>query len=613
MKRSFYIAVTLLLSFVCLQAQSNQTQQQPKTQTQPQQVVDLTQYGVRIQPDKRLIIMMAALEVAGFNPTPNCEEANVKSKSSLACEFRAQVRKDLANADPDLRRRMREFFERSNKTFSAATPAEQASRYVSLAYAMGQPPTLESPIRSEDLPGEVLEVLDFMPLVREFYNRTDIDELLPKYFKIYQDEGDRLREPTDVMVRSLLGYLQMRPQLAIAERVAVKNPEGKNKEKLVKYETREHPREFFIIPDLLAVPGTLNFRVISDNYYAIVPANTNPTNSELRRAYLQFMVDPIILKYNKEISLRRLDVKRLIETRLQAGGIASADVFLTVTRSLISALDVRQQESSQILSLTNQARALLDKTQDQTKRTAITKELATKKGEITDESILQLSESYERGALLAFYFTDKLKEVETSGFEFSGFFPDMMASLNVATEMNRLADNKAARERAVKAREARRAAVAAAEKEENDPAKQRRAALLKSLTEVENLILIKNYDQAETQLKNLLREYEGEPRIFYALGRVASLSAVGITDSAVIEYRLNKALTNYKFAIEAPTSDSEPGVKSRAYVNMARILEFFERTEEAIKAYDAAIAIGDIDGGAYQDALAGKKKLSPKN
>jgi hypothetical protein len=611
MKRSFFIAVTLSLSFVCLQAQNNQ-QQQPKPQTQQQQVVDLTQYGIRIQPDKRLIIMMAALEVAGFNPTPNCDDANVKSNLKLACEFRAQVRKDLANVDPDLRRRMREFFERSNKTFATSTPAEQASRYVSLAYAMGQPPTLESPVRSEDLPGEVLEVLDFMPLVREFYNRTDIDELLPQYFKIYQSEGDRLREPTDVMVRSLLGYLQMRPQLVILEKVQVKSPNEKNK-KLVKYETREHPREFFIIPDLLAVPGTLNFRVISDNYYAIVPANTNPTNSELRRAYLQFMVDPIILKYNKEISLRRTDIRRLIETRLQAGGIASADVFVTVTRSLISALDVRQQESSQTLSLTNQARALLDKTKDQATRTAITKELATKKSEIADESILQLCESYERGALLAFYFADKLKEVETAGFEFSSFFPDMMASLNVASEMNRLADNKVARERAAKAREVRRAANAAIEKEESDPEKQRHAALLKSLKEVENLILIKNYAQAETQLKNLLREYQGEPRIFYALGRVASLSAVGVTDSAVIEERLNKALTNYKFAIEAPTSDSEPGIKSRAYVNMARILEFFERTEEAIKAYDAAIAIGDIDGGAYQDAIAGKKKLTPKN
>lgn len=609
MKRSFLIAVTLLFSFVCLQAQSNQSQpkQQPPRQQQQQQVVDLTQYGVRIQPDSRLIIMMAALEVAGFNPI-NCEEANIKSSLRLSCEFRARVHKDLANVDTGLRQRMREFFERNNKALSTTTPAEQAARYVSLAYAMEQPPTLASPPRSEDLPDEVLAVLDFAPLVREFYNRTDIDELLPQYIKIYQAESDRLREPTDLMVRSLLAYLQMRPQLSITQKVKVKSPNQKKKN-VATTETREHSREFFIVPDLLAVPGTLNFRVIADNYYAIVPADTNPVNSELRRAYLQFMIDPLIFKYNKEIATQRLEIKRLIETRLQAGGVVSPDVFVTVTRSLLAALDARQMESSQTIALTNQARILLDRAKDTATKTAITKEFAAKKTEIADEAVLQLSESYERGALLAFYFADRLKEVETSGFEFSSFFPDMMASLNIAPEMNRLADNKVARERAAKAREARRTAVIE-NNDDNNPASKRRTALVKDLAEVDDLIRIKSYEQAETKLKSLLRDYPGEPRIFYSLGRVLSLSAVGITDPTILEERLNRAFANYKFAIEAPTSESEPAIKSRAYVNMARILEFFERMEDAMKAYDAAIAIGDIEDSAYREAVDGKKKLA---
>lgn len=608
MKRSFLIAFAVLLSFVFIPAQTNQTQQaKPQTQTQ-QQIIDLTQYGIRIQPDARLIIIMAALEVAGFNPTQNCEDPNIKHSLKLTCEFRARVRKDLANVDPDLKKRMREFFDRNNKTYSVKTPAEQAARYVSLAHAMEQPPTLAAPPRSEDLPNEVLEVLDFAPLVREFYNRTEIAELLPQYLKIYQAEGDRLREPTDLMVRSLLAYLQMRPQLSVLQRVEVKSPNAKNKN-AVTYETREHPREFYIVPDLLGVPGTLNFRVIADTYYAIVPADTNPITSELRRAYLQFMVDPLILKNNKEIANRRLDIKRLTDARIQAGGVASADPFVTVTRSLIAALDARQQESMQIIFLTNQARALMNNAKDDATKASISKQFATTKAEIADEAILQLSEAYERGAVLAFYFADKLKEVETSGFEFSSFFPDMMASLNIAPEMNRLADNKAARERAIKAREARKNANAEIA---NNPETKRRADLVKSLSDVDDLIRLKSFDQAETKLKELLKDYPGEPRVFYALGRVASLSAVGVTDETILEERLNKALSNYKFAIEAPTSDSEPAIKSRSYVNMARILEFFERTEEAVKAYDAAIALGDVLDGAYREAVDRKKKLAAK-
>jgi len=623
MKRSFFIALTLLLSFICLNAQGNQQPKPtPQTQTVQQQVTDLSQYGIRIQPDKRLIIMMSALEATGFDPIPQGEEVPA---------FRLKLRKDLAGIDAELKRRMKEFFDRRNKTAETellrqiternggkapANPPklsfrEQASPYISLAYAMGQPPTLESPSRSDDLPGDVLEVLDFMPLVREFYNRTNVDELLPQYLSAYQAEGDRLRPLTDLMVRSLLAYLQMRPQLIQTETVAVKNTEGKNKGKLVKYETREHPRDFYIVPDLLAVPETLNFRVIQDSYYAIVPYNTNPMNSELRRAYLQFMVDPVVLKYNKEISLRRQDIRRLIDARIEAKGIASADAFVTVTRSLISALDVRQQESSQIIFLTNQARALLDREKEPEKKTAITKELAVKKAEIADESIAQLSDAYERGALLAFYFSDKLKEVESAGFEFSSFFPDMMASLNVATEMNRLTENATARERANKLREARRAEIASIKASANDPAAKRRADLVKGLKDVDEQIRIKDYAQAEAQLKELLKQFSGEPRIFFALGRVLSLSTENVTDEDVQRERLERALGQYDLAIQSSSRDTDQALMSRAYVAKARILEFFDKTEEAIKAYDAAIALGNIKEGAYNEAMAGKKKLAP--
>ena len=87
--------------------------------------------------------MMAALEAAGFDPVP----AGVEPSA-----FRAQVTKDLAGLDPDLRSRLRTFYER-NKLPAPATAADQAARYVSLAFALGPPPLLEAPQRSEELPG----------------------------------------------------------------------------------------------------------------------------------------------------------------------------------------------------------------------------------------------------------------------------------------------------------------------------------------------------------------------------------------------------------------------------------------------------------------------------
>jgi hypothetical protein len=43
---------------------------------------------------------------------------------------------------------------------------------------------------------------------------------------------------------------------------------------------------------------------------------------------------------------------------------------------------------------------------------------------------------------------------------------------------------------------------------------------------------------------------------------------------------------------------------------MGRINAFLENKEEAMKEFDAAIKIGEVAGGAYQQAVAGKRKLS---
>src|SRR5262245_38541110 len=66
-------------------------------QTRPAVTFDLSEFGVQLQPDSRLIIMMAALDAAGFDPTPAGKQSS---------PFRQLVRKDQAALDADLRERM---------------------------------------------------------------------------------------------------------------------------------------------------------------------------------------------------------------------------------------------------------------------------------------------------------------------------------------------------------------------------------------------------------------------------------------------------------------------------------------------------------------------------
>lgn len=582
----------LLISVVACSVVSSQTVQQ-----RPGAAFEVSEYGVDFQSDPRIILVMAALEVAGFDPTP---------AGRTPSAFRTKLRKDFANIDPDLRTRLKTFYER-NKLPAPATSADQSARYVSLALALGPAPTFEAPARSEDLPAGLLEVLDFAPLVQEFHRRSGIDEQMVGYVRAYQAEGDRLRGPTTEMVRSLLTYLHTRPITTSSERVEVKDPKKNSKQKTYTY--REKQRRFLILPDLLAPRGAINFRIIADDYYAVVPEGTDPTSSELRRAYLQYVIDALVLRFNKDIALRREQVKQLLTERQKAGAQVTPDVFLSVSRSLVTAADARYEEMRRLELLSRDARARLAAAKTEADRATIAKTAQAEMKAIQDETVLRLSEEYEKGAVLSFYFADQLKGIESAGFDLASFLPDMIASFDPVREAKRLAENAETVQRAVAAREARIAARRSqAELEPGGGGKE--SALVRDLAAIEDTLRSKDYNEAESRLREMLKEYPREPRIFFALGQTASLAATDATDEQVQAERLNRALGHYRLAIAASSPETDKAIMSRAHESMGRINAFFDNTAEALKEFEEAIKLGDVRGGAYKEALEGKKKLT---
>jgi TolA-binding protein len=570
--------------------------QQP-VQQRPGATFEVSEYGVDFQADPRIITVMAALDTAGFDPVPAGRQPSV---------FRARLRKDLASVDPDLRNRLKTFYER-NKLPAPATSADQAARYVSLALALGPTPSLEAPARSDDLPAGLLEVLDFAPLVQEFYRRSGIDEQMVNYVRAYQAEGDRLRGPTTEMVRSLLTYLHTRPLTTSAERVEVKNPSNKSKQKTYTY--REKERRFLILPDLLAPRGAINFRIIGDDYYAVVPEGTDPTSSELRRAYLQYVIDALVLRFNKDIALRREQVKQLLTEREKAGAQVSPDVFLSVSRSLVTAADARFEETRRLEVLSRDTRARFTAAKTEVEKATIAKSSQAEMKAIQDETVARLAEEYERGGVLSFYFADQLKGIESAGFDLANFFPDMIASFDPVREAKRPAEYAETVQRALAAREARTAARRS-QAEINVEAGGKESALVRDLSAIEDTLRNKDYNDAENRLREMLKEYPREPRIFFALGQTASLAASDATDENVQAERLNRALGHYRMAVAASSPDTDKAIMSRAYEAMGRINLFLENTGEAAKQFDEAIKIGDVRGGAYKEALEGKKKLT---
>lgn len=572
---------------------------------------DLTNYGVRIEPDKRLIAVLASLEVAEIE-TP---------LTAKGVKFRQQLRADLQTLNPELRQKIKTFVDQYKRRHPNQSQAELISPFVSMAYSLSPAPDLSDPTRTTDLPGDLLEVLDYAPLVREFYRRLTVAKI-DEYVKIYQIEDAQLRRSAVEMVSELLDYLHTKPQLSFIERIKTESQPAKNKKSTIqKTEVRERARRFFIVPEMLAPKGTVNFLNIADDYFAVVPVATDLSKSEVRRAYLQFVLDPLVLNNAKDIFASNEGIKKLLADLKQSmfarekaknkdlrieDITLSPDAFLAVSRSLVSAVDAREIEYKKTQFATAQARRNIDLMKTDAEKRKVSAELDSYKKSLADETALQLSEAYEKGAVLSFYFAEQLKGLENSGFDIASSFREMILSLDVAKEANRYAQFADARQRAIAARAARKNAGDVEIVTIENPT-------TKKLLDIEKIIQAKSYPQAEIQLKQLLDANPNDaPRIYYALGRTASLSAENITDVDARNRRLHDAKVAYENVIRSASKDTDRELISLSYVAIGRLYEYDGETDYAVKIYEAAIKIGNANGEAYKQATAARERLLKK-
>ena len=564
---------------------------------------DLSNYGVKIEPDKRLMTVLATLEMARAKTSSGEEMALVKTPlSERGAEFREQMQTDLQTVPADLRQKISIFIEQYKKRHPKATDAEIVAPFITMAYALTPAPDLADPVITNDLPGELLDVLDFAPLVREFYRRSGFSLKLNDYVKSYQQAADeKLRNSAKQMVAELLDYLHTKPQTLYSEKVKTRTQKGKSKKStLQRVEIRDRERRFFIVPELLAPIGNINFLNIGDDYYAIVPPGIDLSSSEVRRAFLQFVFDPLVLNNAKDIAAFRPAIKQLLDEQRKNNPNVSPDVYLAISRSLVAAADARQTEYEKVRIATAQARRNIERVKTDAEKRAVSAELEKYKQSAADETALQLSEAYRRGAVLSFYFADQFKGLEDSGFDVASSLRDMILSLDAAKETNRLEQSAEAGKRA--------------EERRKSPAAQTVSVAIENpvtnkLLEIQKIIETKNYSQAGAELKQLLEKNPADSRIFYNIGRVASLSAENIEDADLQNQKLQEAKAAYGNVISSATPNTDKALLSLTYVALARIYEFYDDKDYAVKLYDAAIKLSEISGGAYQEAIKGKQRL----
>lgn len=553
--------------------------------------------------DKRIIVMMAALNIAGYD---------FETGGRQLTPLRQQMREDLKNTPPDVVRRLRDYFLAHRK---ATNDAAAVAPYLSLALSLQQPPAFAIDVPPDRLPDDVKEITSFALILEEFYQKTGFSRLLPKYIEAYMKAAETYPEAVGLALGNVLNYLHTEPVLELpplinlrnqtapakAEKVEKKDDKksdknGKNNKAstappvVPTFELPNRIRQFVIMPDLLNASNAANLRVVRDTYYLLLGPSATPSIEAMRRSFVGFVLDPLIERQIKEVAAIRGNLRKLMESRGDRldKEYAERSAYFLITDSLVQATDARMDVMG----------------------------YAARKNSPEDEALYQLSLGYERGAVLVYHFYDQMKAFEPVGVNIRDYVSAMLGNIDFERETGRL---KELEQRLARYKQFRtEATLAPAPKLEIANADEK---LVARIVEADNLIKNRKYDDAKAILDAASKENPNNARVLFGLAEVTSKQASTLDDSDRVEEALYASVDMYKRAAQTASPETEKWLAQRSYVAAAKILDFIAETNpslaeklsgEATIAYELALKLGKVEGGAYDEAEKAMKLRAQK-
>ena len=421
------------------------------------------------------------------------------------------------------------------KQHDSADPGAALSRYLWFGLVAGPAPDFKPTIRRDDLPPEVLALEGFSELLSKYYLEQNIHQLWRQMQPAYNAEIERMHEAVSQIVFVATGYLR-----------AMNQP--------------SEQRTFTIIVEPL-VGHLTNVRNFGDHYAIVLSGAEDIPADVVRHAYLHFMLDPLPLRYSHVIAVK----KPLFEKAASAPRLApdlKDDYPSYFAECMVRAVELKLRRMS------------------------------------PGERDAALERNDADGYVLVRPLFAALPKFEGSEPAMDLFFPDLVRSIDVATELKRVStlqfapagSHRNSSDLSVE-EVARRRAAAMPGTVPND------ADAIAALTEGERRIAEKNARAAEASFQKVVAKYPDQPRAWYGLGLVALLDHDGP--------RAKEVFGRLTAGEHAATSD--PMVLAWSHIYLARIYDGEGQPRQAEAEYQAALT---VEGGPEQARQAAQKGLA---
>lgn len=217
----------------------------------------------QLDASESIFTVLAAINAGGYDA-----EIDSLSNNPLRKTIRDRIAAQKLDSVLELKR-----FVRDHKL---KDPADDLSQYISYALSTNGPPTFLPRYLNNMMPPDAAQLEGFTPLLIKFYREANIADL----WKRSQPELDKV----------IAQYHAPVSRAVLLANAYARNPTS-----------GFLGRRFQIYVDLLGAPNQVQTRSYVDDYFVVITPSSELRIQDVRHAYLHYLIDPLGLKYAKQI------------------------------------------------------------------------------------------------------------------------------------------------------------------------------------------------------------------------------------------------------------------------------------------------------------------------
>jgi tetratricopeptide (TPR) repeat protein len=193
------------------------------------------------------------------------------------------------------------------------------AQYISLALYLTPPPALETAVELTEMPPDSTQVIEIVPLLREFAAAVDLHGIWLAVHHIYDAETDKIHDPLSKMIVNTNFYLKL----------PASTYDG---------------RRFVVVIEPMLSPRLVNARVYGTDYVVVVsPVNGTIPMTGVHHTYLHYVIEPLLYSREKALDRTQPILKEVRDAPMEFR-FRSDSVALTI-ECLIKAIEARTMDT----------------------------------------------------------------------------------------------------------------------------------------------------------------------------------------------------------------------------------------------------------------------------